>query len=92
LLIIILQPQVFGEGWKKSSVDVVIAGLGWVAITGAGSCHLKVSVPGNTTVSRRPSLLPFESRSTGVKFTGGRLVKKTVKKGKLGKNMGHRVM
>jgi 30S ribosome assembly GTPase len=28
-----------GEGWKKSVHDIVIAGLGWVAITGALSTH-----------------------------------------------------
>jgi len=82
--------QVFGEGWIRSSIDIVITGLGWIAITGAGSCRVKVSVPGDTVVSRRPSLLPFESRSTGVKFTGGRLIKKSAKKGTNGKNLGYR--
>lgn len=68
----------------------MIAGLGWVAITGSGSCRIKISVPGDTLVSRRESLLPFESRSTGVRFTGARFIKKSVKKGHAGKNLGHR--
>ena len=84
--------QVLGEGWERSAIDIVIAGLGWIAITGSGSCRIKISVPGNTVVSRRPSLLPFESRSTGVRFTGARLIKKSVKKGHVGKNLGHRAI
>jgi hypothetical protein len=68
-----------GDGWEVASTDIVIAGLGWVSVTGVGSCVVKVTVPGCTSVSVRPALLPYESRKTGVKFTGGRLVKKTGK-------------
>lgn len=85
-------PQVLGDGWARSAVDMVIAGLGWVAITGVGNCRIKISVPGDTKVSRRSCLLPFESRSTGVKFTGGRFIKKSVKKGKVGKTLGYRAL
>ena len=28
--------QLEGEGWRKSCSDIVIAGLGWVAVTGVG--------------------------------------------------------
>lgn len=62
-----------------ASTDIVIAGLGWVSVTGVGDCVVKVTVPGCTSVSTRPAMLPFESRRTGVKFTGSRLIRKNSK-------------
>lgn len=66
-----------GDSWKKSNHDIVIAGLGWVAVTGPGMCKVRVTVPEGTAVDVRPSLLPFEAMSTTVKFTGGRLLRKS---------------
>jgi ribosome biogenesis GTPase A len=62
--------EIAGEGWRKSSTDIVIAGLGWVSITGTGLCKVKVSVPQDTSIGTRPSLLPYEAPRTTAKFTG----------------------
>lgn len=67
--------DVEGEGWKQSKYDIVIAGLGWVSVTGSGMATLKVTVPVGTSVAMRPSLLPFEASHSTAKFTGGRLLK-----------------
>eukprot|EP01038_Epipyxis_sp_PR26KG_P007291 gene7291-9933_t len=72
-----------GDSWKKSSKDIVIAGLGWIAITGPGVVKVKVTVPTGTNITLRDSLLPFEASSSTVKFTGGRLARKSSK----GKNV-----
>ena len=69
-----------GEGWQRASVDVVIAGLGWVSITGAGACRLRVRTPEGTKVDIRPAFMPYEARRTTAKFSGGRLVQKRNKK------------
>jgi hypothetical protein len=68
--------RVKGQGWKKSAIDIVFPGLGWVAITGAGECHIeafgsRAVDPAAAVVTREP-LLPFEARTSGVRFTGGR--------------------
>lgn len=73
---------IHGDSWKKASADVVIAGLGWVSITGTGPCRVRVSVPSQTGVQVREPLLPFEARFTTAKFTGGKLMKKSSKPGK----------
>jgi hypothetical protein len=33
---------IVGDGWKRAGPDVVLSGLGWVSITGAGECLIKV--------------------------------------------------
>lgn len=71
--------QVSGESWRKSETDIVIAGLGWVSITGTGTAVVKVTVPEGTAVDTRPALLPYEAPSTAVRFTGGRLLRRTKK-------------
>jgi ribosome biogenesis GTPase A len=38
--------QVQGAGWAEGSHDVVLAGLGWVTITGAGPMTLRVAMAG----------------------------------------------
>ena len=68
-----------GEGWRKSPQDIVIAGLGWVSVTGVGSATIKVTVPEGTVVATRPALLPFEASHSTVSFTGGRILKKSRK-------------
>ena len=82
--------QLEGDSWRTASNDIVIAGLGWVSITGPGVCKIKVTVPKGTTVTVRPPLLPFEARETTVKFTGGKLLKRSKKSGDAGKSYGWR--
>ncbi len=74
-----LPSQIEGDSWKRSSTDVVIAGLGWVSITGPGRCVLRITAPEGTAVTLRPALLPFESEKSRVRFTGGKLIKKSIK-------------
>jgi hypothetical protein len=74
-----------GDGWKRAGVDVVLSGLGWVSITGAGSCDIKVTAPKDMLVMLRDPLMPYEAWDSTSKFTGS----KTVKKGK--KKQGRRV-
>jgi hypothetical protein len=73
--------EVEGEGWKQSKYDIVIAGLGWISVTGSGMARLKITVPHGTSVSMRPALLPFEASYSTATFTGGRLLKKSGKAG-----------
>lgn len=61
-----------GDGWKKASVDVVLSGLGWVAITGPGSVKLRVNVPYGMGVFTRDALMPFEAQAGVSKYTGSR--------------------
>ena len=56
-------------------------GSGWVTITGAGRCQVKVTVPHDVEVALRPALLPYEASHSTAKFTGGRLTKKSRKPG-----------
>ena len=76
--------EIEGDSWKKSLNDIVIAGLGWVAITGTGVCRVKVTVPVGTSVGLRSSLMPFEASHSTVKFTGGRIEKKSRRTGSKG--------
>lgn len=64
----------------QSAADVVIAGLGWVSVTGAGPVTLRVWAPRGVLVMAREPLLPYESWETTAKFTGGATVKKGRKK------------
>jgi ribosome biogenesis GTPase A len=73
--------EVEGSSWKESSTDIVIAGLGWVSVTGPGKASIRVSVPAGTSVRMRPPLLPFEATYTTAKFSGGRIIKKSKKVG-----------
>jgi len=68
-----------GTGWKEAAADIALAGLGWVAVTGAGSAKVKISVPKNIAVSVRPPLMPFDIWESTAKYTGSRAVKKTPK-------------
>lgn len=54
----------------------MIAGLGWVAVTGPGLCRVRVTVPKGTSVTVRQSLLPFEVQTTQVSYTGGKFHQK----------------
>jgi len=68
--------EVSGSSWRRAARDIVIAGLGWVSITGPGTFRIKVSAPEGTVVSTRDPLMPFEAMSTTVKHSGGRLIQK----------------
>jgi ribosome biogenesis GTPase A len=70
-----------GDSWKHSLTDIVIAGLGWIAVTGTGKCKVKVTVPTGTGVTLRSSLMPFEASHSTAKFTGGRIEKKSKRSG-----------
>lgn len=59
-----------GSGWKKSSVDVVFSGLGWISITGPGKLKLKACVPRGVGVFTREPLMPFEVDKGVSKYTG----------------------
>lgn len=48
--------------WKRTSTDVVIPGLGWVALLGSGSCSIQVRVAGGGMVWRREPLVPSSLR------------------------------
>lgn len=67
---------VSGSGWKQSVEDIVLSGLGWVSVTGAGECRVKVTAPQDMLVMTRPAMMPFEAWDTTSTFTGGRTVKK----------------
>jgi len=67
--------QIVGEGWDKSSHDVVLAGLGWFTITGSGPCTVRVVAPEGVFVALRSPLLPFEAKHSTAKFSGGRILK-----------------
>lgn len=60
-----------GQGWKQSCVDVVLSGLGWVSITGAGNARVRVWVPKNVGVFTRSPLMPYEIRQGVSSYTGG---------------------
>lgn len=63
-------------------MDIVIPGLGWIAVTGVGSVKVRVTAPQATEVTLRPALLPYEAKHTTARFTGGRLEKKSRKQEK----------
>jgi ribosome biogenesis GTPase A len=73
--------KIGGDGWLKSSTDIIITGLGWISFTGSGDCTVKVKVPKGTLLGLRSALLPFESQRTTGKVTGGKIVQRSKKSG-----------
>jgi len=69
--------RVRGRGWDEAAVDIVLPGLGWVAITGAGECTVGVELPSPTHALTREPLVASEggkgARRSMVKFTGSKL-------------------
>lgn len=63
-----------GDGWKRSCIDIVLSGLGWVSVTGAGSAQVRVWVPRNVGVFTRDPLMPYEIRQGVSSYTGGRAI------------------
>ena len=49
-----------GDGWKTAAADIALRGLGWVAVTGAGTASVRIGVPRGVGVSVRPPLMPFD--------------------------------
>lgn len=66
--------EVSGAGWKTASVDVVLSGLGWVALTGVGDMTLRVATPGGVGVFVRDALMPYETEGGVSVYTGGAVV------------------
>jgi hypothetical protein len=79
-----------GAGWKEAAADISLTGLGWVAVTGAGSVKVKISVPKGIGISVRPPLMPFDMWEVAAKYTGSRAVRKSgkTKTGKRRKGVG----
>lgn len=69
------QVNIEGRGWNEVAIDLVLPGLGWVAVTGVGTCTVGVSLPKPVRVVTREPLLPEENwKKTASKFTGSKLV------------------
>jgi hypothetical protein len=68
-----------GSGWKEAAADITLTGLGWVAVTGAGTVKVKLSVPKGIGVSVRPPLMPFDVWEVASKYTGSRGTRKVTK-------------
>ena len=66
-----------GRGWDEAAVDLVLPGLGWVAITGCGQCTVSIELPGGVSALSREPLIADEggkgARRSQVKFTGSKL-------------------
>ena len=84
--------DIVGAGWKEAAADITLRGLGWVAVTGAGTAQVRVSVPKGVGVTVRPPLMPFDVWETTARYTGGRSVRKSgkSKSGKRRKGVGRR--
>lgn len=68
-----------GDGWKQAAADITLRGLGWVAVTGAGTAKVRIGIPKGIGVSVRPPLMPFDVWEATAKYTGGRAVRKSSK-------------
>ncbi|GJD08009.1 Uncharacterized protein YqeH [Galdieria sulphuraria] len=62
--------EVDGVGWLQSSHDIVISGLGWVAVTGCGRLKVRVVAPKGVGVFLREPIAPFEVLKGVSKYTG----------------------
>lgn len=71
--------EIDGAGWREAAADITLTGLGWVAVTGAGTAKVKISVPKGIGISIRPPLMPFDIWEVAAKYTGGKAVRKTTK-------------
>lgn len=73
--------NITGGGWKTSATDIVISGLGWISVTGALDCTVRVMVPEHVGVRLRDPLMPYETWDTTARWTGLRAIKTSKKKG-----------
>lgn len=75
--------DVFGNSWKESSVDVCIAGFGWVGIGVGGQCRLRVWTFPSVEVCTREAMIPdFAKQFETPGFTKALIPKKKNKKAK----------
>ena len=69
--------QIEGRGWDEAAVDLVLPGLGWIAVTGAGACTVDIALPTPTRAIVREPLISSEGgkgvRKSVVKFSGSKL-------------------
>ena len=66
--------HVRGRGWNEAAVDLVLPGLGWVAVSGSGDCTVGVSLPRGVSALAREPLVPHENKKKSyAKFTGAKL-------------------
>ena len=70
-----LDVPVSGDSWKRSSVDVAVAGLGWVSVALSGSARLRVWAPRGVSVTVREALVPDMARELGRPGFNGQPVK-----------------
>jgi hypothetical protein len=68
-----------GTGWKEAAADISLTGLGWIAVTGAGSVQVRISVPKGIGIAVRPPLMPFDIWEVAARYTGSKAVRKTTK-------------
>jgi hypothetical protein len=68
-----------GTGWKEAAADISLTGLGWIAVTGAGSVQVRISVPKGIGIAVRPPLMPFDIWEVAAKYTGSKAVRKPTK-------------
>ena len=60
-----------GDSWTTACMDVVVSGLGWVALTGLGPVAVRTWAPPGVEIIHRDPLMPFEARTSTESYTGG---------------------
>ena len=59
-----------GRGWNESCDDIVLPGIGWISLTGAGTCKVRVQMCGELQSHRREPIMPYDGRMNLHRFTG----------------------
>lgn len=54
--------EVEGGSWRESSMDMAIAGLGWIGVGVVGAAALRVWAPPGVAVTTRAALVPDFAR------------------------------
>ncbi|CAE8612795.1 unnamed protein product, partial [Polarella glacialis] len=62
--------ELTGRGWDEACVDLVVHGLGWVALTGVGDFVVEAWAPQGVAITLREPIMPFEAKWTGVVYHG----------------------
>jgi len=72
--------EIAGRGWDEAACDIVLPGLGWVAVTGCGPCTVGVCLPRPVVPLRREPIIPTEGggikgtmKGSYAKYTGTKL-------------------